>query len=476
MAILALSCQQSEPIVLSAWEVLLKDLGTSSSARAIDLNADGIKDIVTGAGRAEFTSSDSAIIALDGRTGALLWTVQARDQIFGSPLFLQITDDTIPEIIIGGRSAELLAINGATGKIVWEFFPEGDSTDNTQFQLYNFYNAQNCKDIDRDGTDDILIANGGYVKAKPNEVNRPAGKLMLISGQTGRLIQEAYMPDHQETYMSCTLLKKQGETFILYGSGGETQPGKLFLSKIEDLQQGNLSKAYVLAESLSKGFIAPPVLVDITGDGTADIIANAVDGRTLAIDGQTLRTIWTFTVPNTEVYCSLAVGHFNADSIPDVFTNYGIGQFPNLMRSMQVALSGNDGSLLFSDSLGSFHYDSPVAYDLDQDGFDEVIFQVNQSIPGVVKNVLKVFDFNDSTIYNFSKESNGGNLGSTPLLEDLNQDGRMEIVMMHENNPFDLFSIERKTGFWIKMITTDIIIKQPIKWGSYMGSRYDGTY
>jgi len=59
---------------------------------------------------------DSAIIALKGKNGEILWMVPADDQIFGSASLMDITGDGVVDVFIGGRSAELQAINGKTSK------------------------------------------------------------------------------------------------------------------------------------------------------------------------------------------------------------------------------------------------------------------------------------------------------------------------------------------------------------------------
>ena len=145
------------------WVAEFQNLGTFSSPRVADLNGDGIKDIVLGAGREEFTECDSSVVALDGRDGKILWNVHARDQIFGSADFMDVTGDGVPEVFIGGRSAEFIAINGKSGQVVWEYFPEGDSIDSRSKGLYNFYNSQFVPDQNSDGVKDILISNGGDV-------------------------------------------------------------------------------------------------------------------------------------------------------------------------------------------------------------------------------------------------------------------------------------------------------------------------
>lgn len=100
---------------------MLPGIGSFSSPRVADLNNDSVGDIILGAGRLEFQACDSAVFALDGKTGEMLWKVSAKDQIFGSATLKDITYDGIPDVFINGRSAELIAINGKSGEIIWRF-------------------------------------------------------------------------------------------------------------------------------------------------------------------------------------------------------------------------------------------------------------------------------------------------------------------------------------------------------------------
>ncbi|MBD0378486.1 MAG: hypothetical protein ICV51_23015, partial [Flavisolibacter sp.] len=124
------------------WEIEFKNIGIHSSPRAVDLNNDGVKDLIIGCSKKEFEQNDTAIIAVDGATGKILWKVAARDQIFGSAAFLDINRDHVPDIIIGGRAAELQAIDGKTGKVIWAFFPKGNSREPRKKGWFNFYNPQ----------------------------------------------------------------------------------------------------------------------------------------------------------------------------------------------------------------------------------------------------------------------------------------------------------------------------------------------
>ncbi|MGI8635964.1 MAG: FG-GAP repeat domain-containing protein, partial [Segetibacter sp.] len=70
------------------WEVEFHNIGTHSSPRAADLNNDGVKDIIIGCSKKEFEQNDTAIIAVDGATGKVLWRAAARDQMYGSGALL----------------------------------------------------------------------------------------------------------------------------------------------------------------------------------------------------------------------------------------------------------------------------------------------------------------------------------------------------------------------------------------------------
>ncbi len=154
-----------------SWTKTLPGLGTFSSPRVSDLNRDGVGDIILGAGRQEFQPCDSAIIALDGRTGELLWRNSAIDQIFGSATLKDLNSDGIEDVVIEGRSAELQAIDGANGRVLWKFDVKSHSEGGKK-RWYNFYNPQFIPDQDSDGVEDLLVSNGGDVKAAPYDLGR----------------------------------------------------------------------------------------------------------------------------------------------------------------------------------------------------------------------------------------------------------------------------------------------------------------
>lgn len=84
--------------------------------------------------------------------------------------------------------------------------------------------------------------------------------------------------------------------------------------------------------------------------------------------------------------------------------------------------------------------------------------------------------FANDTLFSYTKIVNGANVASTPLLNDLDGDGFLEVVYTHENNPADLLSLGRKTGLFLYTLKTDVPVKKPVLWGSYMGSGSNGIF
>lgn len=463
-----------------AWSISLDGLGTFSSPRVADLNGDGIRDVILGTGRLEFEPSDTAAVALDGRTGRILWHVGARDQMFGSAAMAEIDGDGILDVVIGGRSAELKAVDGARGRILWEFFPDADSAEIREAELFNFYNPQFVDDLDGDGVDDLVVSNGGDVLALPEDGHRPAGRLFVISGASGRPIAAARVPDGRETYMSPVVadLEGDGALDVIFGTGGETIGGRLYRAPLDDLVAGDLSNAAELASGGDRGFIGPPVLVDLTCDGILDVVANAVEGRMVAIDGSSNLKLWSVRLTGTESYTSPAVGFFTDDDVPDLFGVFAMGTWPDLGWSRQVMVDGRTGEIAFADSLGLYLTSSPVAVDLNGDGRDEVILSVNiQTLTPLMQTrfytMLVAIDFATDEIVQLGDPLAGSNLASTPWVGDLDDDGLLDVVTV--NTPDSLHTYVFN-GLQVNRITTNIPLRSEPAWGAYMGNLYDGIF
>lgn len=467
------------------WEVYWPGQCSFSSPRPVDLNGDGVLDLVLGAGRDEFMGSDTAVVAVDGKNGDMLWRVSGRDQMVGSAVFLDINEDQTEDVFIAGRAGQLMALNGKDGSLHWQYYREEDFAQYPDSVFLNFYNPQLIPDYDQDGVKDLLITAGGDATIPHFEKDRPIGKLMLISTRDGSLLHEMPMPDNGETFMSpvCADLQGDGELTILFGTGGETLGGSFYRLAYKDFLQHDLSNMIRLSTGEQRGFIAPPVLADINGDQVLDIVVNAVDGRMMAFCGNTNQLIWELNIHGAEVYGSLAVGYFNGDEVPDFFSNFGVGIFPNVEKSYQLMVNGKNGKIEFLDSLGLLQIGSPLAIDINQDGQHEAVMTVNwyeeqmvsnyyESIFGM-QNDLLLFRFDEPSSFRLLGPFRGANPAATPWIGDLDDDDKLDVVYSFMQDtvtyrPFNGMKLLRKEF--------NLPAGESITWGSYMGSDYTGVF
>ena len=476
-----LSCKR-DPTASVSWRRDFMAIGTNSSPRAADLTGDGVLDIVLGAGKNEGEDTEHGVIALDGHTGRLLWQVEATDQITGSAIFQDINQDGIPDVFIGGRNANLMGIDGWSGKVLWRYQKPTSTAGAIAYARFNFYNPQLIPDQNGDGISDLLISNGGNVAARAHSADlRFPGVLLILDARSGNPIFADIMPDGRETYMSPIIgppIDPATSPSIYFGTGGETMGGGLYSGNLDLLRTGQLSQARLLIRENNHGFIAPPVLVDLNDDRTADLVAISHSGTVYAFDGKTDRLLWSRSFPGVESNTSPAPGYFTNRDTPDIFCHLSQGTWPNNQGTLQVLLDGSTGTILHADSVGCTGFYSPVAADLDEDGFDEALLSTNlfncQRL-GVtdIRHELLIFDFQKSQILPLGPSIQAKNVSTTPLLYDLDGDNRLDIVYTVQANTAVLLEF---FGIAVFRLDTNIPVPASPFWGAYMGNRYDGVF
>ena len=445
-----------------------------SSPRALDINQDGILDIIVGHGIETFDEEKKKgvgyVAAYDGKTGRQLWRLDTHDEIFGSAALMDINLDGIQDVVIGGRRAALYAIDSVTGRQRWSF-------ETKEPGWFNFHNAQPIADVDGDGVQEIVISNGGDDLKGPFEPRKP-GHLVVLSGSSGEVLVRAVMPESAETYMSAYVYQPSSDAkqVVLFGSGGETQGGSLWMESLDNLLYGDIAHAkQLVANSTFKGLIGPPALVDLTQDGIYDIVVATFDGRLVAVDGSSFQQLWNYTSFLGESYLTPAIGYFNEDDVPDVFMSFAVGMFPEYRGSVHVLVDGKTGEELWrreDDKVG--HLSSPLAVDITGDGLDEVFFTVLKSGP----ETGLVFDRNESELFILEPRTFAlirlteipGVMLSTPWLGDIDNDGLLDIVFGYNNLGFDA------TSHTLQRIEFDAETPERISWAAYQGTDYDGIF
>ena len=442
------------------WVRTFPGLTSYASPGLADLNGDGLLDVVLGAGEGSFVASDSAVLALDGRNGNLLWHQAASAELFGAPTFIRLNADTVPDVVLHGRRAQLIALDGATGEVIWRYRTQDTVVNAVGYARFNFYQPQPVPDQNGDQVADLVLTNGGNEIAPPQSTSyRYPGVLMLISGADGGVIAADTMPDGQETYWAPLLLFGAGGTIeLVFGTGGEDLPGSLYVASMEDLLDEDLAAAQRLCSSTGGGFIGSGVLADLNGDGQDDVVAVAHHGPVFAIDGRSREVLWEHLLNDTRVFSAPVSGLFNGDETPDILVTAfrKIARGPSGAR--QYVLDGGDGSLLLADSLGCGTLARARTLDADGDGQDEVLLPVNSYYcqrPDFsdALHYLQLFDPGSGQGEPFYPPSPRKNIASTPWIGDLDQDGKMDVLLVQQGQSQDFFL---GSGLAIQRLATDI--------------------
>ncbi|XP_061183880.1 uncharacterized protein LOC133192057 [Saccostrea echinata] len=378
--------------VEDVWITSLPKLLTESAFRLLDVNQDGILDIAFGFA----TGVDGyfiprivcdiyfngtypcfgGMIALDGRNGKELWRHYSDHELFGINCNADLNLDGVNDCLGGGRSGVFVAVNGRTGDLLWKF-----ENENVRNRIMNLYTAHIIDDLNGDSVVDILAIHGGDPLSKPGSQHRLSGRIIFFCGKSGKVLSWSGVPDEKESYYSPQVLTRtDGTKLVMFGTGGETHGGGLWIIKINDLFYHRLEKAICIFSDNEKGVMTPPVLLDVNGDGEEEIIMSMFNSIVTAFDGKTFSQLWNFSFPSSESYNTPAPGFYNSDDTPDFLVKFAHGPgFPVYYYSETTILDGRSGKSLLSspilDTIGA--QSSPLTISMDGYGNDIYLYWIS---------------------------------------------------------------------------------------------------
>ncbi|XP_060600384.1 protein FAM234A-like [Ruditapes philippinarum] len=372
------------------WRTKMTDWGTESCIRLVDVDQDGVLDIVAGialgkdvttmvteSDMAEFCRNNGmklpcagAVVALRGRDGKLLWKASAYAEVFELLCHgIDVNQDGKDDCIATGRLGSISAIDPLNGKTLWV----GD--ERYVNRGWNIYAPAAVPDLDDDGVADLIIAHGGDPTVAAEITHRKSNHIILVSGRTGKAIGTYFKtPNEKESYMSPVIHKrKDGSQYVLIGTGGETVDGELLAMSLPDFyrhvrglsrdhpvpntqgqytqwgfKKPNADGSIMLLKSERKGVMVPPVLIDMNKDGVNDILVNSFNGIMILYDGETLAPMWKIQFEDRESYSTPAPGYFNDDDVIDFMVHWSVGAWPFYNSTDTVIIDGRDGSILWN--------------------------------------------------------------------------------------------------------------------------------
>ena len=130
------------------------------------------------------------------------------------------------------------ALSGKTGQILWEF-----SNHVIQSDLMSVYVAQFIDDLNSDGVPEVLAVHGGDELSDPALEEKMFGRLVIFDGRNGTVLKWMQTPDRRESYYPPQILDGgSGEKFVLFGTGGNSRSGALYVISIKNLLDRKLQE------------------------------------------------------------------------------------------------------------------------------------------------------------------------------------------------------------------------------------------
>jgi PQQ-like domain len=409
-----------------AW-TLGEDPGTGfeGSPTYCDLDGDGQDEaiVAVGSGTAPMPLDPAYVEAVDPRTGTRLWRSAQGDAGFAAPLCRDVDGDGVLDVLTGGGFSDVRALSGVDGTVVWSLkaLNPGEIEDGA-----NTYSPVSTPE--RPGL--IFVTTGGDVDAGGGP-RRPSA--VLAVNLHGTVLARWDEPNQAETYTS-PAVKAIGlhhrNFLVVVGSGGETLPGSLHFLLYNTVLKHFFHFAEIPSSCETGGFVASPVLGDVTGDHFAipEVVAVDMCGSVAAFNilGQEIwrqATTWPYTIGNP------LLTDVNADGVLDVaLCSTAVNPSrPETFALTDAALDtfdGASGAPVWSSPLKLPTFSTPAAADVDGDGVQDIwVATFHFFLP----SELTVYSGADgSELVAYGSVSWAG----SPILNDADGDGSIDALVM----------------------------------------------
>ncbi|XP_011168597.1 uncharacterized protein LOC105201976 isoform X2 [Solenopsis invicta] len=281
------------------------------------------------------------VLALNGKTGEIIWTHWTANSILSVDCGADLTDDKIKDCIISGRGEILQAIDGHDGSKIWEM-PLFHVDSSEQQTILDIYDARFIADMDSDGIGDVIASH--VVQSD----NIQASSIFVISGKNGHVIRNINLPYTEQLFTAPQIIvHPDGENIFVLATTSQQDDGGLYIVSQANIFYGDGLQLRKLNHNTGKNALLPPILIDITSDGIEDIVAAMFNSTIMAYNGSTFEPIWNYTVPNSEVISIPIPGYYNDDDVPDFMVKHQIGNgLSTYYYTVATVIDGRNGQPL----------------------------------------------------------------------------------------------------------------------------------
>ena len=244
-----------------------------------DFNADGQPDL------ALHRWDRKDIVAVDGRSGRLLWRHPTGDFNMGTVGLADLNGDGRGDVIAASIDGHVHALDGATGKPLWPAAPIGRGGSRGAPLLH---------DLTGDGRCEVLIV-------------AQDGAMYVIDGATGKLLWRATVAGASEA-VGRPAVAKVGQATICCAPLGRA-----------GVVAFDFGKRTVVWRSPEGAHVqAAPVVADLDRDAPAEVVVGTDDGRLLVLDLATGSFLWQVRLGDKPIEADPAVADLDGDGLLDI--------------------------------------------------------------------------------------------------------------------------------------------------------------
>jgi outer membrane protein assembly factor BamB len=276
-----------------------------------DLDGDLVADAIFGCG-----SDNNGGYAVNGRTGAVIYRLNALDVLYSSGVLGSIDADPRPEAVFGGGDGDfnLYCLRGAsqgTASLAWSVNNAGTN-----------WHLTAIPDVNADGKPDVVAAtwvSAGQIRCRSGADGSLLWAHPLGTGNNGMRVAPIGDVD-QDGLTDVAVASWDNATYALSGGTG---------AQIWRTPAGTLNGGDVWAVDR---------VDDVTGDGIPDVIGGSFDRNAYLYNGVTGAVVWSVDV-GARVFSVRGVGDLSGNGISDVLVGT---QMLNGVGGKLFALEGND--------------------------------------------------------------------------------------------------------------------------------------
>lgn len=385
------------------WQYDTGDAAIVSKPAIGDINQDGFNEVVVGVGSNYTPGSPGGVIALS-HTGRFMWRFvsgdfngnSVPDGVVSSPALVDVTGDGYLEVIYGGFDAYVRVLTHH-GNVLWDYFNRD-----------TIWSSPAVADLDGNGQIDLVIGSDTHLEGPFGTVD--GGRVMAFNAVDGSTLPGFPINIDEVIWSSPTLADLDGDGWldIIVGTGncwtvaacavpyGNTHPVTKALYAWDRF--GNPLPGWPVI--LPAYTWTSPSVVDLTQDGSLEVIVNTSDGyvRVYRADGTPLPgwpvLVTTPAGPGTVVHFSTGASPILADLTGDdvleviIPSNWEIVVFD---RNGVQLTRDNFPSTMWDLSTGYSTHQTPAVGDVDGDSKAELI--VGGALSGGVLGALYIWDF-----------------------------------------------------------------------------------